>query len=357
MDQDTRTQAAAVMIATGLERIPFPMMLLDLDDCVVRGANAAMHDLTRDVTDQIVGRRLFDFYNPEERDNARRAIEAIRDGRLEGYQARRTLIRPRGVRIPCTMSVRRLTLNGSGGAWALVMTITDDGSPAGHTTSPALVAGASPMLMLVTDHEWTVQHASSDAIRVLHTKAEDLLGKPVLGLIHPGSAEAFFMATAQAVSNQRAMTARARMRRPEASADWADTICSVTALCQHSPPRLGLAICQADRPAPAASREQELEQILWRITSEVRAAGVLGAEAPVMVNGDPHDSAQLSSRQWEIVNRLVAGQTVPRIAEAMFLSPSTVRNHLAAAYRKFGIHSQVELIAMLRSRGEPLRVG
>jgi len=31
----------------------------------------------------------------------------------------------------------------------------------------------------------------------------------------------------------------------------------------------------------------------------------------------------------------------------MFLSPSTIRNHLAAIYRKFGVHSQAELLAAL----------
>ena len=31
----------------------------------------------------------------------------------------------------------------------------------------------------------------------------------------------------------------------------------------------------------------------------------------------------------------------------MYLSPSTVRNHLTAIYRKFGVHSQAALLAKL----------
>jgi len=52
-----------------------------------------------------------------------------------------------------------------------------------------------------------------------------------------------------------------------------------------------------------------------------------------------------STRQWEILSRLVRGERVGDIANALYLSPSTVRNHLTAIYRKFGVHSQAELVA------------
>jgi DNA-binding CsgD family transcriptional regulator len=39
---------------------------------------------------------------------------------------------------------------------------------------------------------------------------------------------------------------------------------------------------------------------------------------------------------------------VPAIAGAVFLSQSTVRNHLARVYRKLGVGSQQELINLLR---------
>jgi DNA-binding NarL/FixJ family response regulator len=55
----------------------------------------------------------------------------------------------------------------------------------------------------------------------------------------------------------------------------------------------------------------------------------------------------LSTRQWEILTRLVRGERVQDIADALYLSPATVRNHLTAVYRKFGVHSQAELLARL----------
>ena len=58
--------------------------------------------------------------------------------------------------------------------------------------------------------------------------------------------------------------------------------------------------------------------------------------------------AELSGRQLETVTRLLNGERVPAIAEAMYLSPSTVRNLLTAIFRKFRVHSQVELISKLK---------
>jgi DNA-binding CsgD family transcriptional regulator len=57
---------------------------------------------------------------------------------------------------------------------------------------------------------------------------------------------------------------------------------------------------------------------------------------------------QLSAREVEIVSRLFNGDRVPAIADSLFLSQSTVRNHLSAVFRKLGVRSQQELIYVLR---------
>ena len=57
---------------------------------------------------------------------------------------------------------------------------------------------------------------------------------------------------------------------------------------------------------------------------------------------------RLSARERDIVRRLLDGDRVPAIAGCLFLSQSTVRNHLAHVYRKLGVGSQQELINLLR---------
>jgi two-component system nitrate/nitrite response regulator NarL len=58
----------------------------------------------------------------------------------------------------------------------------------------------------------------------------------------------------------------------------------------------------------------------------------------------------LTVRQWEILTRLLRGERVPTIASELFVSQSTVRNHLSAIFERFGVHSQPELLALLRRK-------
>jgi PAS domain S-box-containing protein len=99
-------------------------------------------------------------------------------------------------------------------------------------------------------------------------------------------------------------------------------------------------------------RAEQLQQHLFRIDLELRAAGLRPALAPTHNPDLARRVAELSERQREIVSRLLVGERVPEIARAIFLSANTVRNHLTAVFRKFGVHSQVELLAALNSQSE-----
>lgn len=78
-----------------------------------------------------------------------------------------------------------------------------------------------------------------------------------------------------------------------------------------------------------------------------------GQASPDPSNASPRallDLSQLSARELEIVRRLLDGDRVPRIAGSLYLAQSTVRNHLSSVFRKFGVNSQQELIALLRTQ-------
>jgi HD-GYP domain-containing protein (c-di-GMP phosphodiesterase class II) len=55
----------------------------------------------------------------------------------------------------------------------------------------------------------------------------------------------------------------------------------------------------------------------------------------------------LSARQWEVLSHLMRGERVRTIANELFISQTTVRNHLSAIFELFGVHSQAELVALL----------
>jgi DNA-binding CsgD family transcriptional regulator len=106
-----------------------------------------------------------------------------------------------------------------------------------------------------------------------------------------------------------------------------------------------------DEPAPdrAAARAAELERRMRRIAAEVQAADVLDTPDRDLSLRDVPRLAELSERQVEILARLMGGQRVPAIARHMYLAPSTVRNHLSTVFRKLGVHSQADLIDLVRS--------
>lgn len=59
----------------------------------------------------------------------------------------------------------------------------------------------------------------------------------------------------------------------------------------------------------------------------------------------------LSEREREVLAHLVEGQRIATIAQQLYLSEHTVRNHLKAIYRKLGFHSLAELRERLTPTG------
>ncbi len=50
---------------------------------------------------------------------------------------------------------------------------------------------------------------------------------------------------------------------------------------------------------------------------------------------------------------LLDGDRTPAIARKLFLSQSTVRNHLASVFAKLGVNSQQELVDVLKTNHVP----
>jgi PAS domain S-box-containing protein len=61
-----------------------------------------------------------------------------------------------------------------------------------------------------------------------------------------------------------------------------------------------------------------------------------------------HRSTSLSRQERKVVDLLLTGDRVPAIAQALFITQSTVRNHLSSSFLKLGVPSQQELIRLLR---------
>jgi DNA-binding CsgD family transcriptional regulator len=127
-------------------------------------------------------------------------------------------------------------------------------------------------------------------------------------------------------------------------ADWRVASITVSPLCAHATPRFGVAIWLSDQDEGAdLDRMARLEAQLLQLAADMRAGALT-----VPVGTTYVDINGLSERQTDVIRRFAQGQRVPSIARDLFLSPSTVRNHLSAIYRKLGVSSQFELMEKLR---------
>jgi DNA-binding CsgD family transcriptional regulator len=92
----------------------------------------------------------------------------------------------------------------------------------------------------------------------------------------------------------------------------------------------------------------EVAASLRRIARELEQLGMSAGLLSVPLSPDMHPQLRtLSSREWEVLRPLMEGRRVQPIAQALCISPHTVRSHLQSIFQKIGVHSQAELIERL----------
>ena len=112
---------------------------------------------------------------------------------------------------------------------------------------------------------------------------------------------------------------------------------------------------RANRQSFASRRTGEelrtrLEAIEHRLDAIVQALQRL--QVPPDDRGDASlVPLRLTRRQLEILVLLDEGRTTAQIAKALWVSPSTVRNHITAILRGLGAHSRLEAVATARRAG------
>jgi len=75
------------------------------------------------------------------------------------------------------------------------------------------------------------------------------------------------------------------------------------------------------------------------ISPEFAQALLQESEAVVLTN-----TSNLSDRELEVLQLLADGQSTPEIAEAMFISQKTVKNHLASIYEKTDARDRTQAV-------------
>lgn len=82
----------------------------------------------------------------------------------------------------------------------------------------------------------------------------------------------------------------------------------------------------------------------WSAADVTRAVRVVGKGMTVFAPQAGPAPASLSAREREVLSLMARGSTNREIAERLFLSPHTIKDHTTALYRKLGVRNRAEAV-------------
>jgi DNA-binding NarL/FixJ family response regulator len=102
------------------------------------------------------------------------------------------------------------------------------------------------------------------------------------------------------------------------------------------------------RDATEAAQNKEFVQRVSEAADRLRRGAPLPPIAPTSASPVP---TFLTPREHEVLAELARGLGTEEIAEALSISPSTVRNHIRNILGKFGVHSRLEAVLYALQHG------
>lgn len=269
------------------------------------------------------------------------------NGSIDAYEAIRAFGLEDSSRVECRIWVVVWEQGGRHRALAVLARADADAAFARPTPTPAQwPAEVAGIVVGTLSAEWCVEVVSADIEMLLDYPSEQITGSSFIRIVHSEDVPRLLSTVASSLVDGAGVGAEVRLRHR--NGQWLRTHLIITPLAAENL-RFGFcfSVPSAERTDPI-KRVASLERHLWRIAREVEASGVAAGFDRVPDPQELPGLADLSARQWEILTRLLRGERVPTIAEELYLSQSTVRNHLSDMFRKLGVHSQDELLRLLR---------
>jgi PAS domain S-box-containing protein len=268
---------------------------------------------------------------------ASRAYPLLAAGQLEGYELNRQVRMRRGLE---EAYIWIHALGPEKPPHSAVMVIeTDDQSHAGQmsrTHDRLTVLGT-------VDDEWRIDRLSTEAVGLLGSTTQELSGRSILSLVHPGDLSEFLTGLGHAEASGAGVAVGLRIRTVEG--EWVWVRAKVTPLGERA--GFAFAFGPSDHEVTSHERVHDLEHRIARIAHEVHAVRTAGRTHSMPSLAEVPDLGKLTSREWEVVTEIRDNPRATDVARSLHLSPSTVRNHLSSAYRKLGVRSLAELLVVL----------
>ena len=325
-----------------------PIGLLELPDGGTLEVSDAFTTLVGRSRDECLGLTVRDYSDDPE--GAQASLALLAAGTIDSYTRRVRLTPSRGE------EPHRIGVHVS--AWAVI-------GPRRHALATLLPnyeyprgsSGASrtahPGVVVVgtMGPEWRIDRVTSDAEGLLGYSPQELLGQSALTIVDSQDAGVLVLLAAHSAARAGGASAQVRLR-PRSGASVPARM-TLQPLVGTPDERFSFVLSVAEDTTTDGDTADGmplggLPAVLQRNEREIRAAGLAAWLTALPSALEMPELCLLTAREYEIVLRLVTGRRVAAIAKELFLSPSTVRNHLTTIYRKFGVHSQVELLDRLR---------
>lgn len=134
----------------------------------------------------------------------------------------------------------------------------------------------------------------------------------------------------------------------ESGADVCDSI------RRASPSTRVLLISGAGRMSPAAARAAGASGFIskdWEAREVARAVRAVGLGMTMFSPTSEQPAPLLTEREREVLDLIAVGSTNREIAERLFLSPHTVKEHTSAVYRKLQARNRAEAVQLAQRIG------
>lgn len=324
-----------------LNRYEYPFLVWSPPEGTINLASEAAAELLNVPLDQLVGSKVYDYV--ETREATQRAAIVLAAGDADGMSGSRE-IRPAGLgRVAVKFWTRVIELEAQRRGVAIFLPSADVVARFGPDPA-APWRGLMPVAVGLADGQWRIREVTADISNIVARTPHDLIGIPLLSLFDGQDVANIGRDHEPPTGHFRRALLVDEVIGDEVSlmiAPWDSPTTPVVFAIVGAPD---------GHDDVTAERIFDLEMRLRRIGAEVRAAGVLDALDALPRIEDHPKLGELTTRQQEVLGMLLQGQRVAMIASQLYVSQSTVRNHLATIFHKFSVHSQAELLELLTPR-------
>ena len=307
-------------------------MILRIPSQVIVAASPGAHDLLDPLAQPLIGRSLRDFTMS----HPSGAMPLLESGRITGYETLQV--------IKATGQRRRLWISALPDTeiTGLVIAMLLKEEATGRAHIPWKDRDTSAPVIGSTDARLIVDRVSNEVYPSLGYRVDEVIGTSFLALIVPEDIADVLTALAQTSKHKEGVALRVGVL----SADLVQVTCQLVLLPLPPAPSCAFALLTQDSHGGLADG-RTVADLLTLLGRGIRGAMTAQAVGPPPLRSDLN-LQHLSSRELEIVTRLIAGDRVPSIAKQLFLTEGTVRNYLSSIFRKLGVGTQQELIELLR---------